>query len=473
MQRIEIEYGDDKMPVDLPDSALVVRPGVTYVDPPAVDPVDATRRALASPLGMKPIRELVGPGSRVVIAFPDRVKGGMHDRTHRKTCIPIILEELRAAGVRERDIRLLCAVGLHRKNTRDELNQYLPKALVDEFWGDRLGTHDAEDPDGILDLGVDSMGNRVEVNREIAEADLAILIGHTQGNPYGGYSGGYKMLVTGLTTWRSIRCHHTPDSLYRPDFVPTTTHSHFRDQLDSIGRTIEERVGKRFFAVDAVVDTQAQVLGVYAGAIDEVQRESWKLADRRTNVHLDTEKADVLVFGMPRTFHYGPGMGTNPVLVYQAIGATLSRVLGAFRSGGVVICASLCDGWFNDEWFPSYREVHGLFQRCATPEELVPYEDEISTRPEYIRKFREEYAYHPFHAFSMLYMGGISWRHASAVYIPGAKDPGLARGMGFIPTRTFDEAMRAAEQRVGRSPRVLALPEYLLRVPAHLWADRG
>ena len=222
-----------------------------------------------------------------------------------------------------------------------------------------------------------------------------------------------------------------------------------------------------------MVDTQAQVLGVYAGAIDEVQRESWKLADRRTNVHLDVEKADVLVFGMPKTFHYGPGMGTNPVLVYQAIGATLSRVLGAFRSGGVVICASLCDGWFNDEWFPSYREVHGLFQRCATPEELVPFEDEVSTRPEYVRKFREEYAYHPFHAFSMLYMGGIAWQHTSAVYLAGAADPGLARGMGFIPTRTFDEAMRLAEKHVGRNPRVLALPEYLLRVPAHLWADRG
>jgi hypothetical protein len=281
------------------------------------------------------------------------------------------------------------------------------------------------------------------------------------------------MLVTGLTTWRSIRCHHTPGSLYRHDFVPTTTQSYFRTQLDSIGKTIEDRVGKRFFAVDAVVDTSAQVLGVYAGAIEDVQRESWKLAERRTNVHLDVEKADVLVFGLPRSFHYGPGMGTNPVLVYQAIGATLSRVLGAFRSGGVVIAPALVDGWFNDEWFPSYREVHGLFQRVVDPEDLVPFEDEVSTRPEYVRKYREAYAYHPFHAFSMLYMGGLAWRHASAVFVPGAKDPGLARGMGLIPTRTFEEAMRAAERYVGKNPKVLALPEYLLKVPAHLWAERG
>ena len=92
MKRVELEYGDAKMPVELPDSATVVRYGETYTDPPRVDPVEATRRALENPLGMKPIRELVGPGSRVVIAFPDRVKGGMHERTHRKTCIPILLE---------------------------------------------------------------------------------------------------------------------------------------------------------------------------------------------------------------------------------------------------------------------------------------------------------------------------------------------------------------------------------------------
>jgi len=473
MKQVELEYGDGKMAVELPDTATVVRHGETYVDPPAVDPVAATRKALAEPLGLPPIRELVGPRSRVVVAFPDRVKGGMHDRTHRKTSIPIILEELRRAGVKEENLKLLCAVGLHRKNTREELYQYLPRAVVDEFWGERFLSHDAEDPEGILDLGVDALGSTVEVNRLVAEADLAILIGHAQGNPYGGYSGGYKMLVTGLTTWRSIRCHHTPSTLYRHDFVPTTTGSHFRTQLDTIGRTIEERLGKRFFAVDAVVDTNAQVLGVYAGAIDEVQRASWELADRRTNVRLDAEKADVLVFGMPRTFHYGPGMGTNPILVLQAVGATLCRTLGAFRSGGVVIAPALCDGWFNDEWFASYREVHGLFQKVASMEELTAYEDEVSTRPEYVQKYRHAYAYHPFHAFSMLYMGGIAWRHASAIFMPGAKDPGLARGMGFIPTRTFAEALKAAEKHVGKNPRILALPEYLVRVPAHLWADRG
>lgn len=76
---------------------------------------------------------------------------------------------------------------------------------------------------------------------------------------------------------------------------------------------MEEAMGKQFFVVDAVLGAESQVLGAYAGSAEEVQRESWKLADRRTNVSLNLKrKVDVVILGQPRTFHYGPGMGTNP-----------------------------------------------------------------------------------------------------------------------------------------------------------------
>ncbi len=356
MKTVRFQYGDGAMSADLPDSAVVVRKGETYRDPPAVDPAEAVRRALAAPVGMPPLAELARPGMKVVIAFPDRVKGGAHPQAHRRIAIPIVVETLLRAGVREQDITLICAMGLHRKNTREELVGYLGSAIVDRFSDGRLKMHDAEDPDGILDFGYDEYGDVVQVNREIAEADLPILIGHAQGNPYGGYSGGYKMLVTGLTTWRSIRSHHTPATMFRPDFLPAGIGSHMRLQFDAIGRAIEAGMGKALFVVDAVLGSDAQVLGVWAGRADDVQRESWKLAEQRTNVVLDmAEKADVAIFGLPRSFHYGPGMGTNPLLMLQAIGGQLTRIFAAFREGGVVIAPALCDGWFNDEWFPSYR----------------------------------------------------------------------------------------------------------------------
>lgn len=459
MQQIQLDYGDGKMEAELPDSATVVVPGVTYQDPPEVDPWKATREALAKPLGLPPLGELVGSGSRVVIAFPDMVKGGTHAASHRRVSIPLIMEKLAKAGVERENVSLVCAIGLHRKNRLEEVYAYLGKDVVDAFWPDRLLMHDAEDPEGVVDLGEDEMGNVLQVNRRVAEADLTILIGHVQGNPYGGYSGGYKMAVTGLTTWPCIRSHHRPSTMHRQDFLPASTHSHMRRQFDSIGKAIEERIGKRFFAVDAVLGTQSQVLGVFAGTPDEVQRASWPLAEQRTNVALpSTEPYDVLVYGLPRSFHYGPGMGTNPILMLQAIASQLTRSYGAFRPGGVIIAPSICDGWFNEADFGCYHQTYDKLQEVADFADIFVHEPELSSDPEAIERYRNHYAYHPGHALSMVSMGAIAHQHASAVFIPGAKVPGYARGMGCVPTKTFDDALTRARRYVGEQPRILAIP---------------
>ncbi|MDR7486864.1 MAG: lactate racemase domain-containing protein [Armatimonadota bacterium] len=468
--RVPLEYGDGIMEAEVGNDATVFWPGRSHRDPPEVDPAEATRRALAAPLGCPPLHALARPGRRVVIAFPDRVKGGAHERAHRKVAIPIIVEELERAGVRREDITLLCAMGLHRKNTYDELVGYLGRPLVDAFWPERLVMHDAEDPDGIVSLGRTEHGDLVEVNRRVAEADLPILIGHVLGNPYGGYSGGYKMAATGLTTWRSIRGHHTPATMFRADFLPVNVdRSHMRRQFDAVGRAIERGMGKRFFVVDAVLGTEAQVLGVFAGVPDEVQAASWPLAAQRTDVALDLEEPfDVMLFGQPRTFHYGPGMGTNPILMLQAIGAQITRHRAVLADRPIVVAASLCDGWFNDEWFPSYRRIFERLAEVAEFAQVSRFEEEISTDPDLVHRYRHAFAYHPFHGFSMVYMGAIAHREALRVFIVGAKAPGYARAMGCTAVDTVGDALREAGRLLARRPRVLVLPEAFTKVPVHL-----
>jgi hypothetical protein len=87
-----------------------------------------------------------------------------------------------------------------------------------------------------------------------------------------------------------------------------------------------------------------------------------------------------------------------------------------------------------------------------------------------VQGYRDGTAYHPFHAFSMAYMGGIARAHAAEIFIAGAIDPGYARGMGAVPTADVAEALDAATGIAGRDPRVLVIPE--LSEPAyHLFAD--
>jgi nickel-dependent lactate racemase len=135
------------MRVELPGSTLVVRYGETYTDPPEVDPREATRKALDNPLGFPPLRELSVPNKRVVIGFPDRVKGGVHKNCHRRVAIPMIVDDLLKGRAKLENITLLRATGLHRKNTLGEWYWYLGKEIVDRFWPDRLVNHAAEAPD--------------------------------------------------------------------------------------------------------------------------------------------------------------------------------------------------------------------------------------------------------------------------------------------------------------------------------------
>lgn len=461
MTQVDLDYGDTKLAVELPSTAVVVRYGKTYTDPPSIDPVEATRDALRSPGESAPLHEFVGPQTRVAIAFPDRVKGGTHALSHRQVAIPLIVEELLRGGAELANITLVCAVGLHRRNTVEEWQSYLGNDIVDQFWPDRLVNHDAEDP-RLVDLGTDEMGNVVECNPVLAEADLAIVVGHCSGNPYGGFSGGHKMVATGLTGWRSIASHHTPDTMHRDDWLGASPASLMRRQFRSIAKAIETGIGKQIFAVDAVVGQHADVLAVHAGSLDHVERECWPLATERTTVALPmSEPADILVVGLPRNFHYGPGMGTNPILSGLAIGAQLSRCWYALRPDPVVVAATIGDGWFNDAWFPSYEETFWQAQDHCTFTDYLhsPAARKMATNPGYTQSYSTGFTYHPFHAMSMLSGAAILHERCQDVIMVGPERPVYARAMGFTPTATFDDAMRRATRLVGTNPRVLCTPE--------------
>jgi len=329
MKTVEFEYGQGMMTARLPDTADIFVPGETVEDPPFIPEeqlVEETRRSIQNPIGMPTIPELVSAGSRVTIVFPDRVKGGFQDTSHRKTAIPIVMEECLKAGVREEDIRLICSTGLHRKNSREEIRQILGDGVFDRFWWThQIVNHDSEDWDNLVDLGHDELGDPVIINKEVFESDLAVCIGHTLGNPYGGYSGGYKHVATGITHWRTIASNHVPSVMHRPDFTPVSSKSLMRRKFDAIGEYMEKKMGRKFFLCDAVLDTKARQIAVFSGFGREMQPLSWEAADKRTFVPWAEKKYDVMIFGMPQFFHYGNGHGTNPILILQAIAANVIR----------------------------------------------------------------------------------------------------------------------------------------------------
>ncbi|MBT4755984.1 MAG: hypothetical protein HON98_09915, partial [Chloroflexi bacterium] len=104
MKNVQFEYGEGYLEAQLPESAEVFIPGETVADPPFITNVEkATIESILNPIGMQPISELVGPGSKVTISFPVRVKGGYQEDSHRKTSIPLLIKECLKAGVKQKD----------------------------------------------------------------------------------------------------------------------------------------------------------------------------------------------------------------------------------------------------------------------------------------------------------------------------------------------------------------------------------
>lgn len=474
--KLQFEYGEGLMTAELPDSTDVFIPGETVPDPPFLtDVYGATRESILNPIGMPPIAESVHQGSKVTIIFPDKVKGGMQKTSHRKVSIPIVIEELLKAGVEKRDIKLICSNGLHRKTTREEFKMLLDDKTFHEFWPTgQIVNHDSEDWDNLIDLGYDDMHNRVIMNKEVFDSDFAVLIGHTNGNPFGGYSGGYKHCATGITHWRSISSHHTPGVMHKQDFTPVSWHSEMRQRFDNIGQYMEQRMGKKFFCCDAALDSSSRQIGVFSGYAKEMQPVSFAVADKRTYVPWASKKYDVMVFGMPQNFHYGNGHGTNPVLMLQAIAANIVRHKRVMKDNCVVIVSSICNGYFHDEEFPSFREIYDLFQKDYhnTLPDIEKYGEYIATKQEYIDKYRYNYGFHPYHPFAMISMGHIAEMNTAAIYIVGAYEPGYARAMGMKTRATFEEALADAMKKyVGPEPNILALPRTFRTVAVHLMME--
>ena len=470
--KVKLEYGDGQVEVNLPDENVdVFETGVTVKDPKALDDVKkATLDAILNPIGVKPISEQVHKGSKVVIVFPDRVKGGFQDDSHRKTSIPLIIEECEKNGVEEKDILLICSNGLHRKNKPEEIRKILGDEIFDRFYPlGQIINHDSEDWDNLVDLGYEpKFGAKVVINKFVYESDICFLIGHVQGNPYGGYSGGYKHCATGITNWECISSHHCPEVMHRKDFVPVTSHSLMRQKFDAIGDWMEKCMNKKYFCVDAVLDSYSRQIAVFAGYAKESEPLTWEIADKRTYVKWAEKKYDIVVFGLPNDFQYGSRQGRNPILVEQAIAAQIVRLKRVLVDSPVVVALAQCDGDFGDEEFPAMKPVFDYFNANKnTLPEVDSYHDVMNTK-EYFDLYRFNYAFHPYHCFSMISCAHIAEKECKAVYVVGAKAPGTAREMGMKTRSSVMEAIEDAKKFVGPNPNILVLPMTFKRPSVHL-----
>lgn len=453
-RRVPVDFGDRQLEIEVPAHATVVE----FQDPPLLaDPVAAVRNALREPCGSPPLGALARPRMRVAIAFDNPTRPGLP----QQVILPVVVDELLGAGVREQEILLICAGGNHRKYTRRELAAHLGPAVFDRFGPPgRILNHDCSDPAELEFLGVTERGGYVEHNRRFLEADLQIYSGNVSATNWGGYSG--MGAVVGLASARSMASHHGHHVVAHPDSCTgDQTRMLYRSLKDEIHAWIEKATGKRIFYVDAVGGTGGRLAGVFAGYAPEVDIAAWKLAD--TFYRYPVPQADVMVIGLPARFAYGDAHNQLIAAVGALVPPRIWLGRPVLREGGVVIGLSPCRGWIDPQTYPSYQEVIDLYGRYHSAAALADHEEEFCQRPEYLRQYRYGYGYHPVHPFWLFYENEYARERAGAVIMAGTSAPGAFRALGLIPAPDFGEAWRIAARYVGRDPTTVVAPSYWSR----------
>jgi hypothetical protein len=447
VMNLDLPYADGTLTASLPAGTRRLSSEAERGLPPLVDLDGAVRAALAVPLGLPRLRELVKPGARVTIAFDDHTTGSFGPI--RPVAIRAVLAELAEAGVSGSQVRLVCANALHRMCRPAELRRLLDDRLVEEF-GARLSCHDAEDPDEIVDLGTTAEhGYPVEVSRLLADADLTVYVNT---NYIRGFTGGWKSVCVGLSTWRSIRVTHTPDGMSM-----SVDRNRMHAVLDEMGHHLEQRLGRRVFKIDTLLAGPLEAAHVLAGGVDETRRAALTVQAQRFPPRRAAapEPCDILVYGVPDSSPYAIWASVNPILTLISMGlGYLGGMIDAAGKPGctVVMAAAVRDAW-DRVHHPSYPEVwEQVLPQTRDPYEITArFEDRFARHAGHIDAYRHRFAFHPIHGILATHplkrLGRVG-----RVIVAGARDPHVPRHLGWDTAPSVEEAVARAQAIHGPAP---------------------
>ena len=191
-------YGRKEMELSLPDDWQVETVAMEGSDHPALA-ADAIKAAIGSPIGIAPLREMAKGKQEVAIIFDDMTRG-----TRTSDVLPAVLDELALAGISDKQIRFVCALGCHGAYTREHFAKKLGETAMARFpvynhnaFGNctRVGTTKTFKTD-------------VNVNEEVMKCDLRIAIGSVVPHPMNGFGGGGKIILPGITSFETTRDNH-------------------------------------------------------------------------------------------------------------------------------------------------------------------------------------------------------------------------------------------------------------------------
>jgi nickel-dependent lactate racemase len=216
----------------------------------------AIKKAIGNPIGMKPLREYARGKKEVVILFDDITRV-----TRTAEIAPLVLDELKKAGIKDGQVRFICAGGCHGAMDRSDFVKKLGEDVLRRF-----PVYNHNPFSNCVYAGTTTSGTKICINAEVVKCDLKIGIGSVVPHTMAGFGGGSKIVMPGAAAYETVLALH----------AVRERGGGFNDTVSGMGavednprrRDIDEaaEIAGLDMIVNAVVNGRGETAGLFAGA---------------------------------------------------------------------------------------------------------------------------------------------------------------------------------------------------------------
>lgn len=337
---ITVPYGAGSISADIPDS---IRVSIVSPECARLEGSDDERieEALDKPIGTSRLEEMVRPLDQVLIIVNDHTRPGPNREIVRG-----LLSRLAKAGIRDSNIRFICATGSHRAPTDEEMRRIVGDDVTERY---EIVLHDCRNKDNLFLLG-NANGLDIWLNKALLNADFIVATGLITPHHTAGFSGGRKSVLPGVAGFDTLKVHHSlPMRPYYPA-MGMIERNVFHETAVQAAKMARVR-----FIVNAVQDMKKQNVCFVAGDLEQAHAEGMRICRELNTVNIPW-LADVVVVS--------PGGYPRDSDLYQAQkGLAVAETL--VRPGGTMILCANGELGVGEGLFPQWMKEGG------SPQEII------------------------------------------------------------------------------------------------------
>lgn len=365
------------------------------------------KRSLENPIGTEKLNEIVKPGESVVIVTSDITRP-----MPSKLVLPSVIDELEIGGIKKKDIKIVLALGSHRKHTEEEKEYLVGK----DIYKSEIKILDSDIKE-CTRLGICKYGTLVDVFTPVYNSDRIICLGNIEFHYFAGYSGGIKAIMPGVSSWEAIQENHK--HMIKPEaHAGNYTTNPVRLDIDQVGEFL-----KVDFIVNVVLNKKKEIVKAVSGHYIKAHREGCKVLDKLYGVEID-KKADIVITT--------PGGFPKDLNLYQSQKA-LDNSKHAVKDGGIIVLVASAKEKFGEETFENWM-------LNKSPDEMI-------------EAIKKDFKLGGHKAAAI---AGVIKKNK--IFFVSDLNDELVKRIGFYPFNTVQDAVDSAIKEKGEDSKVLVIP---------------